>query len=77
MFKDIVLSTLHTDSPFFALLGDDKNKIAFFKAFIAMMRKKEPDFGRDAMSTLLRFRMISMTIRSTPCAAMESVHLRL
>lgn len=46
MFKDIVLSTLHTDSPFFALLGDDKNKIAFFKAFIAMMRKEEPDFGK-------------------------------
>ena len=46
VFKDIVLSTLHTDSPFFALLGDDKNKIAFFKAFIAMMRKEEPDFGK-------------------------------
>ena len=46
VFPDIVLSTLHTDSVFFSLLGDDKKKVAFFKAFVAMMQKKDPDFGK-------------------------------
>lgn len=43
---DIMLSTLHTDSSFFSLLGDDKKKVAFFKVFIAMMQKSDPDFGK-------------------------------
>lgn len=46
VFPDIVLSTLHTDSAFFSLLGDDKKKVAFFKAFVAMMQKESPDFGK-------------------------------
>ena len=46
VFPDIILSTLHTDSVFFSLLGDDKKKVAFFKAFVAMMQKQDPDFGK-------------------------------
>lgn len=42
---DVILSTLKTDSRYFALLGDDKIRLAFFKAFINLMRKKDTAFG--------------------------------
>lgn len=46
LFKDVPLSTLHSDSRFFSLLGDDNTKMDFFKSFVAAMQKKDPKFGK-------------------------------
>ena len=46
LFQDVPLSTLHSDSRFFSLLGNDDTKMDFFKAFVAAMQKKDPGFGK-------------------------------
>ena len=46
LVKDVPLSTLHSDSRFFSLLGDDNIKMEFFKAFVSAMQKKDPEFGK-------------------------------
>ena len=46
LFRDVPLSTLHSDSRFFSLLGSDDTKMDFFKAFVAAMQKKDPGFGK-------------------------------
>ena len=46
LFRDVPLSTLHSDSRFFSLLGNDDTKMDFFKAFVAAMQKKDPGFGK-------------------------------
>ena len=39
-------SSLRTDTAFFTMMGDDKVKTAFFRAWIRHMRKTHPGFGR-------------------------------
>lgn len=46
LFQDVPLSTLHSDSRFFSLLGNDDTKMDFFKALVAAMQKKDPGFGK-------------------------------
>jgi hypothetical protein len=46
VFKDIPIGSLHSDTRFFSLLGDDNKKMLFFKTFIAMMQKKNKNFGK-------------------------------
>ena len=46
LFKDVPPSTLHSDSRFFSLLGDDNTKMDFFRSFVAAMQKKDPKFGK-------------------------------
>ena len=46
ILPDVAVSTLKSDTRFFALLGDDSTKMSFFKAFVSMMRKKDSAFGR-------------------------------
>lgn len=46
LFKDVPPSTLHSDSRFFSLLGDDNTKMDFFRSFVATMQKKDPKFGK-------------------------------
>ena len=43
---DIPLSTLRSDSRYFASLGDDGVRMSYFKAYVARMRRANPDFGR-------------------------------
>lgn len=46
LVRDIAVSTLRSDSRFFELMGQDESKIAFFKAFVAVMRQTNPQFGK-------------------------------
>ena len=46
VFKDIPIGSLHSDTRFFSLLGDDNKKMLFFKTFVAMMQKKNKNFGK-------------------------------
>ena len=46
MFGDVPVGTLHSDTRFFTLLGDDRVKMSFFKAFVTYMQKKDPSFGK-------------------------------
>lgn len=43
---DVPPATLRSDSRYFAMLGDDRARLAYFKAFVARMRRAHPDFGR-------------------------------
>ncbi len=46
LLPDVAVSTLKSDTGFFAMLGDDKTRMSFFKAFVSMMRSKDPSFGK-------------------------------
>lgn len=39
-------ASLRCDTAYFSMMGKDSTRMDFFKAFIGMMRKKHPDFGR-------------------------------
>lgn len=43
---DIPLSSLKCDSGFFAAMGEDKTRLAFFRSYVQMMREQHKDFGR-------------------------------
>ncbi len=45
IFKSIVIDSLRYDEAYFSFMGDDNLKISFFKKFIAMMKKKDKNFG--------------------------------
>jgi hypothetical protein len=45
LLTDIPILSLGSDSSYYKMMGDDKNKIAFFKAFIEKMRENHPEFG--------------------------------
>ena len=42
---DIAFPSLRSDTEFFALMGDDRTRMAFFKCYIESMKKNQPDFG--------------------------------
>lgn len=46
VLQDIPASSLHSDTRFFSILGDDKTKVMFFRSFVSLMQKKDPSFGR-------------------------------
>lgn len=46
LFADVPVSSLHSDTRFFSMLGDDHVKVSFFKTFVSAMQKTEPDFGK-------------------------------
>lgn len=46
VFGNVPIGSLHSDTRFFTLLGDDGAKMSFFKAFVAHMQKKDPAFGK-------------------------------
>ena len=45
VLKDIPTMSLGSDSSFFEMMSNDNFKVTFFRTFIEMMRKTEPDFG--------------------------------
>lgn len=46
IFTNIPLSSLRSDTIYFKMLGDDETKLAFFKSYVKVMRKINPDFGK-------------------------------
>ena len=46
ILSDVPLSSLRCDTAYFTMMGRDRTRMAFFKAFIEKMRKGHPDFGR-------------------------------
>lgn len=46
VLADVPVTSLHSDTRFFSMMGDDRTRMAFFKKFISFMRKESPDFGR-------------------------------
>jgi len=43
---DVPVASLKSDTPFFTLMGEDKTRMAFFKAYVAKMREANPAFGK-------------------------------
>ncbi len=46
LFPDITISSLHSDSSFFDVMGDDSTRLSFFKAYVTNMKKRFSDFGK-------------------------------
>lgn len=46
VFPEVALASLGSDSPFFAMMGDDRVRMFFFTEFVRRMRERNPDFGR-------------------------------
>lgn len=46
LFAEVPFSSLHSDTAFFTMMGDDRTRMTFFRSFIALMRKDNPEFGR-------------------------------
>ena len=46
LFSDVPAPSLHSDTRFFSMLGEDQVKVSFFQTFVAAMQKKDPDFGK-------------------------------
>lgn len=46
LFEDLILSTLRSDTIFYSMMGNGKVRMDFFKAFVRLMRRKDPKFGR-------------------------------
>ncbi len=45
LFENIPLGSLGSDTVYFSLMGEDTSRMAFFKAFVSHMRRKDPQFG--------------------------------
>lgn len=49
LMPDLPVASLETDSRHYAMMGSEKVKAAFFRAYVEMMRKTEPGFGKAAI----------------------------
>jgi len=46
ILRDVPSASLHSDTRFFTLMGEDCLKVSYFRAFVAAMQKQNPDFGK-------------------------------
>ena len=46
VLRNVPLPSLHSDTYFFSLLGEDSVKMNFFKSFVSFMKSRDSDFGR-------------------------------
>ena len=46
VLRNVPLPSLHSDTYFFSLLGEDSVKMNFFKSFVSFMQSRDSDFGR-------------------------------
>ena len=46
LFPDVPVASLHSDTRFFNMLGDDHVKMSFFQTFVSAMQKIDPEFGK-------------------------------
>lgn len=49
LFQSLPVSSFGNDCYYYNMMGDDRVKEAFFKAYASMMRKKDPDFGKACL----------------------------
>jgi len=45
LFDEIPSGSLGSDTVYFSMMGEDRSRVAFFKAFVSHMRKTDPEFG--------------------------------
>lgn len=46
VLADVPLESLRCDTGFFSLMGKDSTRLSFFQAFVRMMQKSDPGFGK-------------------------------
>ena len=46
IFSDVPMNSLHCDTSFFSMMGKDDTRVSFFRTFVQMMQKTEPNFGK-------------------------------
>ena len=46
ILRDVPVSSLHSDTRFFTLMGEDSLKVSCFRTFVAAMQKQAPSFGK-------------------------------
>ena len=46
ILRDVPVSSLHSDTRFFTLMGEDSLKVSYFRTFVAAMQKQDPSFGK-------------------------------
>ena len=46
ILKDVPVSSLHSDTRFFTLMGEDSLKVSYFRTFVAAMQKQDSSFGK-------------------------------
>ena len=46
ILEDVPFASLRCDTAYFAMMGRDRTRMSFFKAFVEKMRKETPSFGR-------------------------------
>ena len=46
ILKDVPVASLHSDTRFFTMMGEDSLKVSYFRTFIATMQKQDPSFGK-------------------------------
>ena len=46
ILRDVPVSSLHSDTRFFTLMGEDSLKVYYFRTFVAAMQKQDPSFGK-------------------------------
>jgi len=69
LFEEIPSGSLGSDTVYFSMMGEDKSRVAFFKAFVSYMRKKDPQFGT---SCYVDSTPLPNTIRDNPFNALCS-----
>ena len=49
LFPDVPAPSLHSDTRFFGMLGDDHVKMSFFRTFVSAMQKKDPEDEKSGL----------------------------
>lgn len=49
LLKDIILSSLHTDSRYFSMMGDDHTKLAFFQELCKLYAETLPGLWKRVL----------------------------
>lgn len=44
--EDVPESSLHSDTRFFSMMGEDRTRMAFFRSFVSHMQRTDPSFGK-------------------------------
>ena len=81
LLTDVPQNSLHSDTRFSMMMGDDKTKIKFFTTFVKAMRRKDPQFGKGCYvdSTPLPNDITDNPFNALSChgVASSSVQIRL
>ena len=77
ILKDVPVSSLHSDTRFFTLMGEDSLKVSYFRTFVAAMQKQDPSFGKGCYvdSTPLPNDIDNNPFNALCCHGLRSIHL--